>query len=134
MQLKKRDPESDWRAWQYEEGGCAIARQWVPAYHFTLDDAKARYYQHAFAVRDEFAKAGSFPGGYTRSTAKKLRLTRVPAFDAGADLAPLVELSEDLARVQARIGATDRLIDLIVYRLYGLTADEVAVVEGERAQ
>ena len=30
----------------------------------------------------------------------------------------------------ARIAATDRLIDLIVYRLYGLTEDEVAVVEG----
>jgi hypothetical protein len=30
----------------------------------------------------------------------------------------------------ARIAATDRLIDLIVYRLYGLTAKEVAVVEG----
>ena len=31
-----------------------------------------------------------------------------------------------------RIAATDRLIDLIIYRLYGLTADEVAVVEGNR--
>jgi hypothetical protein len=30
-----------------------------------------------------------------------------------------------------RIAATDRLIDLIVYRLYGLTAAEVAVVEGD---
>jgi hypothetical protein len=30
----------------------------------------------------------------------------------------------------ARIAATDRLIDLIVYRLYGLTEKEVAVVEG----
>jgi hypothetical protein len=29
-----------------------------------------------------------------------------------------------------RIAATDRLIDLMVYRLYGLTAEEVAVVEG----
>lgn len=29
-----------------------------------------------------------------------------------------------------RIETTDRLIDLIVYRLYGLTAEEVAVVEG----
>lgn len=29
-----------------------------------------------------------------------------------------------------RIEATDRLIDLIVYRLYGLTESEVAVVEG----
>jgi hypothetical protein len=32
-----------------------------------------------------------------------------------------------------RIEATDRLIDLIVYRLYGLTEEEVAVVEGRRA-
>ena len=31
----------------------------------------------------------------------------------------------------ARIAATDRLIDLIVYRLYGLTGEEVAMVEGE---
>jgi type I restriction-modification system DNA methylase subunit len=30
-----------------------------------------------------------------------------------------------------RIAATDRLIDLIVYRLYGLTEEEVAVVEGK---
>jgi hypothetical protein len=31
-----------------------------------------------------------------------------------------------------RIDATDRLIDRIVYRLYGLTTDEVAVVEGKQ--
>jgi type I restriction-modification system DNA methylase subunit len=31
----------------------------------------------------------------------------------------------------ARLAATDRLIDLIVYRLYGLTEEEVAVVEGK---
>jgi hypothetical protein len=141
VQLKKRDPEADWREWQYEEGGPStgsgrnyIARQWVPVYRFSLDEERARYYQHAFQVLDAFAEAGSFPGGYTRSTAKKLRLTQVPAFDAEADLTPLVELSEDLARVRARIAATDRLIDLIVYRLYGLTADEVAVVEEGRAQ
>jgi len=30
----------------------------------------------------------------------------------------------------ARIAATDRLIDQIVYRLYGLTEEEVVVVEG----
>jgi hypothetical protein len=30
-----------------------------------------------------------------------------------------------------RIASTDRLIDLIVYRLYGLTEEEVAIVEGE---
>jgi hypothetical protein len=32
-----------------------------------------------------------------------------------------------------RIRATDRLIDLMVYRLYGLTEEEVAVVEGRGA-
>lgn len=34
-----------------------------------------------------------------------------------------------LLRLKARLAATDRLIDLIVYRLYGLTEDEVRVVE-----
>lgn len=36
-----------------------------------------------------------------------------------------------LAPLKARIAATDRLIDLIVYRLYGLTEDEVQIVEGQ---
>jgi len=31
---------------------------------------------------------------------------------------------------KSRLAATDRLIDLIVYRLDGLTEEEVAVVEG----
>jgi hypothetical protein len=34
-------------------------------------------------------------------------------------------------QLMQRIAATDRLIDFIVYRLYGLTEEEVAVVEGE---
>jgi len=36
---------------------------------------------------------------------------------------------DKLLPLKARLAATDRLIDLIVYRLYGLTAEEVAVVE-----
>jgi len=44
-----------------------------------------------------------------------------PEFDTSiARLRPLLE----------RIELTDRLIDHIVYRLYGLTEEEVAVVEG----
>ena len=35
-----------------------------------------------------------------------------------------------LAPLKARIAATDRLIDLIVYRLYNLSPEDVAVVEG----
>jgi hypothetical protein len=47
-----------------------------------------------------------------------------------AVVARLTEAGEALAPVLARIGATDALIDQVVYRLYGLSAEEVAVVEG----
>jgi hypothetical protein len=36
---------------------------------------------------------------------------------------------EKLSPLLSRIGETDRLIDLVVYRLYGLTAEEIAIVE-----
>lgn len=36
---------------------------------------------------------------------------------------------DNLLPLKACLAATDRLIDLIIYRLYGLTAEEVAVVE-----
>jgi hypothetical protein len=38
VQLKLRDPQQDWRGWQYEPDGNNIRREWVTAYHFpTLD-------------------------------------------------------------------------------------------------
>jgi hypothetical protein len=43
------------------------------------------------------------------------------------------EYNESIAKLsplKAKIAATDRLIDLIVYRLYGLTEEEIAIVEG----
>jgi hypothetical protein len=133
-QCKLRDPADEWHSWQYEDDArghaSSIARVWVPVYRLPLSEAQGRYYQYAFRVLDEFAHAKSFPGGRTRSTHKKLQLTRVPAFDADVNLAPLMELSAELAEVQARIATTDALIDQIVYRLYGLTEEEIAVVEG----
>ena len=39
---------------------------------------------------------------------------------------------ETLHPLLARIEATDQLIDQIVYQLYGLTEEEIAVVEGYR--
>jgi len=36
-----------------------------------------------------------------------------------------------LAPLKSRIEATDKLIDQIVYKLYGLTDDEIAIVEGQ---
>lgn len=38
---------------------------------------------------------------------------------------------EKLLPLKTHIGTTDRLIDLIVYRLYGLTEEEIKIVEGE---
>jgi len=38
-----------------------------------------------------------------------------------------------LAPLLRRIGRTDWLIDQIVYQLYGLTEEEIAVVEGRAA-
>ena len=37
-----------------------------------------------------------------------------------------------LPPLKAQFARTDALIDQIVYRLYGLTQDEIAVVEGKR--
>jgi len=44
------------------------------------------------------------------------------------------EFEDSMAKLNpllARIEATDRLIDQIAYRLYGLTEEEIAVVEGK---
>jgi hypothetical protein len=38
---------------------------------------------------------------------------------------------EKLSPLKKRIAVTDRLIDVIVYRLYGLTEQEIAIVEGK---
>ena len=35
-----------------------------------------------------------------------------------------------LLPIKERLAMTDRLIDQIVYRLYGLTEEEIAIVEG----
>ena len=45
------------------------------------------------------------------------------------DLTPLEELQGELAAVRTRIERTDRLIDQIVYRLYGLTEEEIKIVQ-----
>ncbi len=40
------------------------------------------------------------------------------------------KMAEDLTRLQRQIDATDREIDRLVYDLYGLTEEEIAIVEG----
>jgi len=39
-------------------------------------------------------------------------------------------LDQDKTAIQRQIDATDRQIDALVYELYGLTDEEIAIVEG----
>ena len=39
------------------------------------------------------------------------------------------QLQDDKTRIQRRIDSTDREIDKLVYELYGLTEDEIKIVE-----
>ena len=64
---------------------------------------------------------------------KNRRRLRTSPEAAAAQLRPACEESlVALCPLLRRIARTDRLIDFIVYRLYGLTEEEVAVVEGTR--
>ncbi len=43
----------------------------------------------------------------------------------------LMSIKKELAELKEQIEKTDREIDRMVYELYGLTEDEVRIVEGE---
>ena len=96
LQAKFRDPERGWKKHLKEEDGYSIKRRWVPAYRLRMSEEKARFYRYALPSLEDFDNARSFPGGYTRSTLKKLHLTQVP-------MMPDVDLSE-LARLDQRAG------------------------------
>jgi hypothetical protein len=130
LQAKFRDPEKGWQDWVKEEDRHMIKRQWVPAYRLQLSEEKARFYRYALPRLQDFDNASSFPGGYTRSTLKKLHLTKVPMMP-GVDLSELARLDRELKDTKRKIELTDDLIDQIVYKLYGLTEEEIAIVESE---
>jgi hypothetical protein len=129
LQAKFRDPEQGWRDWIKEEDGRLIKRQWVPAYRLRMSEEKARFYRYALPRLQDFDNASSFPGGFTRSTLKKLHLTKVPILP-DVDLSELARLDRELSETRRKIALTDDLIDQIVYKLYGLTEEEIAIVEG----
>jgi len=45
---------------------------------------------------------------------------------------PAAHTDQEKTALQRRIADTDRRIDRLVYDLYGLTEDEIAIVEGSR--
>ena len=131
VRLKKRQPET-WTEWQKEDG--TIVREWAPVLRFRdLDAEKARFYRFALPRLDAFsadAFSGTiFPGGYTRTVKARLWATPVPVYDASVDLDALVDLERQIQETEQNIAFTDTLIDQIVYRLYGLSEEKVAVVE-----
>ncbi len=128
VRAKLRDPDNGWRKHQRDRDDKFI-RQWLPVYRMPLDEATGRFYHYAFAHLRGFDGAGKFPGGYTRTTLEKLKATQVPRF-VPVDLAPLAALEAELAEVRRKICLTDDLIDQIVYKLSGLTEEEIAIVEG----
>lgn len=58
---------------------------------------------------------------------RKLTLPRVADVEAG--LESYVETNSRAEELEAKIERTDALIDEIVYELYGLTDDEIEIVE-----
>ncbi len=92
------------------------------------------------------AKLADYPGDYQKNepsltTEELLDILRKNKNHLGVSLsdANLVDrikktYEESLQRVlplKERLARTDRLIDQVVYRLYGLTEDEIKVVEGK---
>ena len=130
LQAKFRDPDQGWQDWIKEEDGHMIKRRWAPAHRLQLSEEKARFYRYALPRLQDFENAGSFPGGYTRSTLKKLHLTKVPMMP-DVDLSELACLDCELSETKRKIELTDDLIDQIVYKLYGLTEEEIAIVENQ---
>ena len=65
----------------------------------------------------------------TITLSTQLHAGKIPRYDPDVDLTPLEELDAELADVRGRIMRADALIDQIVYRLYGLTEEEIAIVE-----
>ncbi len=127
--LKHRDPATDWAKSAYDADG-DIVRTWETVYRFDLPEEMARFYAQALPIRERFSNAKKFPGGKTRTTLEKLHKGVLPVFDPAVDVTPLEELQAELSAVRTQIADTDSLIDQLVYRLYGLSDEEIAIVEG----
>ena len=93
----------------------------LPIEDWTLKTSLKAYYQHDWAEMRRVLDRNS------------CKITKVDVQGRAASERVRKEWEASVGKLQpllARIAATDLLIDLIVYRLYGLTEDEVAVVEG----
>ena len=66
----------------------------------------------------------------TNSLVDRLRKLTLPAVeDVQEGLASYIETTERAEELEAKIERTDDLIDEVVYELYGLTDEEIEIVE-----
>lgn len=132
VRLKLRTPESEWRAWEYAVNGRRIARRWAPAAWLALDADEAAYYTLALEHLPGFVNVGGFPAGRTTTPREKLLATRVPEYDASIDTYGLWQVRRRIRRTATAVQRVQTLIDMLTYRLYGMSPEEAAeFVDGQ---
>ncbi|OYR55514.1 restriction endonuclease [Halorubrum sp. Ea1] len=114
--------------WGYTE------TEYLPAFRTTdLTETEADLIEHFVPVAVD--EAGGFANfretaTKTNSLVDRLKAIELPAVDDVADdLENYLETKERAEELDAKIEQTDQLIDEIVYELYGLTEEEIEIVE-----
>ncbi|EMA68830.1 putative restriction/modification enzyme [Halorubrum aidingense JCM 13560] len=114
--------------WGYTE------TEYLPAFRITdLTETEADLIEHFVPVAVD--EAGGFANFYeaatkTNSLVDRLKAIELPDVDDVADdLENYLRTKERAEELDAKIEQTDTLIDEIVYELYGLTEEEIAIVE-----
>ena len=128
---KPDDPEGhDLDQWGYTE------TDWFEAFElFELDDAQAALIEHFVpAAADRGDGFAGFRDNATKtiSPLERIKSIELPDLDrVQDDLRRFVEAKSTADELDRKIAFTDELIDQIVYRLYGLTDEEIEIVEAE---
>ncbi|MDP2853430.1 MAG: hypothetical protein Q8O28_04185 [Smithellaceae bacterium] len=67
-----------------------------------------------------------------RSSRPSFNMERIPPVERGGVIPPLqsAKTGHEQTLIQRQIDATDRQIDKLVYELYDLTEEEIAIMEG----
>ena len=130
-ELKLRDVEG---LRNFLKEGSKILKEWYKLYAFDMDDEKAGYYNAIFENFSSFDNS-KIPSGHKKRVKEKLFQAQIPIFDGDKikAITPYLEIYDELSELREKIEKTDWLIDQIVYKLYGLTDDEIKVVEGKNA-
>ncbi|SDY42800.1 hypothetical protein SAMN05216564_105125 [Halopenitus persicus] len=114
--------------WGYTE------TEYLPAFRITdLTEREADLIEHFVPVAVD--EAGGFANFRETATKTKSLIDRLKAFelpdvdDIADDLENYLETKERAEELDEKIERTDQLIDEIVYELYGLTDEEIEIVE-----